>query len=276
MGNFIKEKSFKRFFHSDDDFNIIHFGYEDFAFVAGGRNFYVQNFYTWHFVISGRGRLEMGKRSYDISEGDSFFIPPDTPMRYFPDSDDPWEYVWFGFKGNAAAQYGEQLHFSIDDAVHACRHFGRVKQILGRTIDDLRSENHGYYKVLSAFYELMDLSTFEYRPRTPIQAVRELIDESYTVTDLNVERLCRDAGFSHAQMLRLFKREYGKTLQRYIIEKRLTLACELLENSDISVRSVAFSCGFSDEIHFMKTFKKHYGLTATEYRKKAFFMSSGQ
>jgi transcriptional regulator GlxA family with amidase domain len=166
-----------------------------------------------------------------------------------------------------AAQYGERLRFSTDEPVHVCRHFGRAKQILLRTIDDLRSENHGYYKVLSSFYELLDLATFENRPRTPIQTVRELIDESYTVSDLNVERLCRDAGFSHAQMLRLFKREYGKTIQRYIIEKRLSLACELLANSDISVRSVAFSCGFSDEIHFMKTFKNHYGLTATEYRK---------
>ena len=271
MGNFIKDNSFKRFFYShsgsEDDFGIIHFGYEDFLFVASASLFYVQNFYTWHFVISGKGKLEINGKTYALSEGDCFFVPPDIPMRYFPDKDDPWEYVWFGFKGGPAAEYGRQLHFSADNAAHHCRHFGRVKQILGRTIDELQSEKHGYYKVMSAFYELMDVSTFEYRPKTPIQTVRELIDESYTVTDFNVEKLCRDAGFSHAQILRLFKKEYGTTVQSYIIEKRLALACELLANSDISVRSVAFSCGFADEIHFMKSFKRRYGMTATEYRK---------
>ena len=50
--------------------------------------------------------------------------------------------------------------------------------------------------------------------------------------------------------------------------KRIELACELLENSDLSVRSVAHSCGFSDEIHFMKTFKSRTGMTAAEYRRK--------
>lgn len=267
MGNFINEPSFSRFFRPDDDFGIINFGYDDFSFVRAAHSFRVQNFYTWHFVISGKGRLEIGGGTYELSEGDSFFIPPDTPMRYFPDTDDPWEYVWFAFRGKAASLYGEQLSFSVNAPTRECKHFGRTKQILKRTIEDVRRENHGYYRVMSAFYELMDLSTLERRPRTPIQTVKEFIDESYTIPDFSIEDLCRDAGFSHAQLLRLFKKEYSKTVQRYVIEKRLALACELLENSDISVRSVALSCGFSDEIHFMKSFKKHYGLTAGEYRK---------
>ena len=83
-------------------------------------------------------------------------------------------------------------------------------------------------------------------------------DEPITVPIKNGEKL-----------LRLFKEEYGRTVRRYLIEKRLAYACELLENSDMPVCSVALSCGFSDEIHFMKSFKKQYGMTATEYRKSA-------
>lgn len=267
MGNFIKDTSFKRLFHSNEDFGVIHFGYDDFTYVAETRLFRMQNFYTWHFIISGKGQLEIGGKCYKLSEGGSFFIPPDTEMRYFPDKDDPWEYVWFSLKGQAAAEYGKLLGFSESKPIRELRHFNKVKQILSRTIEDLKNENHGYYKLLSSFYELIDITTFESLPRTPIQAVRELIDETYTLTDFSVERLCRDVGFSHAQLLRLFKKKYGKTVRRYIIEKRLSLACEMLENSDISIRSVALSCGFSDEIHFMKSFKKSYGITATEYRK---------
>lgn len=267
MGNFIADGSFRRFFHPDGDFGISNFGCDDFSFVAEERSLRVQNYYTWHFVISGKGSLEIGGRAYELSEGDSFFIPPNEPMRYFPDALDPWTYVWFAFRGGAAAKYGEQLLFSLDEPVRPCRHFGRTKQILWRTIEDIRNESHGYYRVMSAFYEIMDLSAQERRPRTPIQSVRELIDESFAVPDFSVERLCREAGFSHAQLLRLFKAEYGKTVQSYVIEKRLSFACELLENSDIPIRAVAHSCGFSDEIHFMKSFKMRYGSTATEYRK---------
>ena len=269
MGNFINDQSFSRFFRPDDDFGIINIGYDDFSFVKAAHSFRVQNFYTWHFVISGKGRLEIGGKVYTLSECDSFFIPPDTPMRYFPDPDDPWEYVWFAFRGQSASLYGEQLLFSVDSPVQKCRHFSRTKQVLKRMIEDMKSEAYGYYRVMSAFYELMDISTLNKRPRTPIQSVREFIDESYTIPDFSIENLCHEVGFSHAQLLRLFKAEYGKTVQRYVIEKRLSLASELLENSDISIRSVALSCGFSDEIHFMKSFKAHYGVTASEYRKNA-------
>lgn len=267
MGNFILAPSFKRYFHSNDDFVVINMGYDDFAHVKPAHTFYVQNFYTWHFVISGSGRLELGGRVYELSGGDSFFIPPDVKMRYFPNPEDPWEYVWFALRGNAAAQYGEQLGFSIENAAHPCRQFGRTKSILKRTIDRLETGECGYFGVLSAFYELMDLSTAERRPRTEIEAVRELVDKSFAVIDFSIAQLCLDVGFSHPQLLRLFKREYGKTLKQYVIEKRIELACELLEGSDLSVLSVAVSCGFSDEIHFMKTFKSRIGMTAAEYRK---------
>ena len=269
MGNFINDRNFTRFFHHKDDFGIINIGYDDFSFVKAAHSFRVQNFYTWHFVISGKGQLEIGGRTYRLSEGDSFFIPPDTSMRYFPAEDDPWEYVWFAFRGQAAPRYGEQLLFSVDSPVQPCRHFGQIKRILKRMIEDMRGEEHGHYRAMSAFYELMDVSTIQKHPRTPIQSVRRFIDESYTIPDFSIEHLCQEVGFSHAQLLRLFKAEYGKTVQRYVIEKRLSLACELLENSDISVRSVALSCGFSDEIHFMKSFKRSYGMTAGEYRKNA-------
>ena len=266
MGIFIQDTSFIRLFRSNDDFAIINIGYDDFTFVKAAHSFYEQSFYTWHFIISGHGHLEIGGRSYDLSGGDSFFIPPDTKMRYFPDPNDPWEYVWFAMKGNAAQRYGEQLGFSVDYPTNTCRNFERKKNIIKRTIDGLKEGSLGYFGVLSAFYSLMELSVSPYRTQKEIQAIREIIDENYTITDFSIDRLCQNTGFSHSQLLRLFKNEYGKTLRRYVIDKRLSLACELLENSDLSVRSIAFSCGFSDDIHFMKTFKEHFGVTATEYR----------
>ena len=269
MGNFIDEKSFVRFFNPDDDFGISSFGYDNFLYVTAAHSFRVQNFYTWHFVISGKGHLEIGGKAYELSEGDCFFIPPDTPMRYFPAPQDPWEYAWFSMRGNAAARYGEQLSFSIESPIRPCKHFARAKQILKRTLEDMRTEEHGYYRVVSAFYELMDISTSKRSSKIPIEEVREFIDANCMVPDFSIENLCRDVGFSHAHLLRLFKAAYGKTVKHYVIEKRLAFACELLENSNISVSSVALSCGFSDELHFMKSFKRQYGMTASEYRKGA-------
>ena len=119
----------------------------------------------------------------------------------------------------------------------------------------------------------MDIFVSDRRPRTAISAVRELIDESFAVTDFKIEKLCLDSGFSHSQLLRLFKNEYGRTIRDYLIDKRLERARTLLETTELSVYSIAVSSGFSDEVHFMKSFKRHFGVTASEYRRGCAKMS---
>ena len=94
-----------------------------------------------------------------------------------------------------------------------------------------------------------------------------MIDGSFTLPSFSIDQLCRDAGISHAQLLRRFKKAYGTTVIAYVVRKRIEHACELLEATDLPVYSVAFSCGFADEIHFMKTFKAQTGLSATAYRR---------
>ena len=61
----------------------------------------------------------------------------------------------------------------------------------------------------------------------------------------------------------------GTTISRYILNKRLALCREALENSalsDYSITQLAFSYGFNDAAHFSHKFKEHYGFSPKEYR----------
>ena len=267
MGIFIKPAAFSRYYYSNQEFSIINVGYDDFSVVKPITEFRTQNFYTWHFVISGSGTLEIYGNKYNIKNGEMFFIPPDTPMRYYPQKSDPWEYVWFSFKGDLIEHYSELVGFSSQNPICKSRNFEVIKSLLKKLLDLLINNEGGYFSSLSVFYEIMDISTT--RPElTEIQQVKRLLDENFATPSFCVEKTCHDVGISHAHLLRLFKDAYGVTLIKYITNKRIELACELLRTTNLSVRSVAYSCGFSDEIHFMKTFKKTIGLSALQYRCK--------
>ena len=61
----------------------------------------------------------------------------------------------------------------------------------------------------------------------------------------------------------------GTTISRYILNKRLELCREALENralSDYSITQLAFSYGFNDAAHFSRKFKERYGISPKEYR----------
>ena len=57
------------------------------------------------------------------------------------------------------------------------------------------------------------------------------------------------------------------TAKRYLIDRRMEYAKQLLKTTDLNLDAVSLSSGYSDKAHFMKEFKRIYGITAGEYRK---------
>ena len=117
MDAFFERPQYIRHFPSGEDSLIKTIGYDNFNTVKPLRVFRMQSFYTWHFVLSGVGYLEMSGCRFRIGKGQMFFIPPGEKMCYYPDDDEPWEYVWFSLTGDSALQYGKNVGFSIREPV---------------------------------------------------------------------------------------------------------------------------------------------------------------
>ena len=82
--------------------------------------------------------------------------------------------------------------------------------------------------------------------------------------DFNFEGFYKRAVFE----IREFKKEYGTTIIRYVLAKKITHAKELLRYSNSSIEEIARLCGMDDASYFNKVFKKMEGCTASEYRKQ--------
>ena len=72
---------------------------------------------------------------------------------------------------------------------------------------------------------------------------------------------------SQGYFTRAFKDEVGVSPMNYLMNVRITKACELLRNDDIKVSAIATAVGFSSAQRFNVAFKKHTGLTPVEYRR---------
>ena len=65
-----------------------------------------------------------------------------------------------------------------------------------------------------------------------------------------------------------FNKETSKTCMAYLEEIRVTAAQKLLQYNDMTISEVGIFCGYPDQNYFSKVFKKHTGMTATEYQKQ--------
>lgn len=76
------------------------------------------------------------------------------------------------------------------------------------------------------------------------------------------------AGYSRYHFVRLFRAVYGQTPGQYLTHRRIERAGELLRTADLSVTEICTLVGFTSLGSFSSSFKKHTGLTPSEYRAR--------
>jgi AraC family transcriptional regulator len=85
---------------------------------------------------------------------------------------------------------------------------------------------------------------------------------------MNLDTVASVSGFSPFHFHRIFKAMTGETPQSYINRLRLEKAANLLVKSPVArITEIAFKCGFSSSAVFARSFKKYYGISASDYAK---------
>ena len=101
-----------------------------------------------------------------------------------------------------------------------------------------------------------------------MERIMKCINENLQDPDFNVERLTEKVGISRAQLHRKMKEITGISAGDFIRNLRLEQAARLIKEKKINVTQVAYAVGFNNQTHFSTIFKKHFGMTPTEYSEQ--------
>ena len=96
----------------------------------------------------------------------------------------------------------------------------------------------------------------------------DYVNENITNQNLCLTTAADYLGTSIYVVSRLFKETTGKGFKEYVTDKRLELAREQLETTNMNVSEIAAVAGFENAVYFSNIFKSKYGLAPTLYRKK--------
>lgn len=103
--------------------------------------------------------------------------------------------------------------------------------------------------------------------RHAAERIRECLDGHRDGT-LSLDEVARVVGLSRFQVVRAFTARYGLAPHAYQICRKISEARGLLRSGH-SVADVAMTCGFADQSHFGRHFKRVAGLTPGEYARAA-------
>ena len=89
---------------------------------------------------------------------------------------------------------------------------------------------------------------------------------------LSAENLGKVFNLSPGYIGSFFKRNFQEPLRQYIARTRIRKVEDLLMNSRMTVKEIAYELGYSDSSHLVKSFRKIYGVSPAEYKKFKFRM----
>ncbi|MBA3845401.1 MAG: AraC family transcriptional regulator [Planctomycetes bacterium] len=99
----------------------------------------------------------------------------------------------------------------------------------------------------------------------PIREAQQWIDQHW-LEPLAIAAIARRAGLQAAHFSRRFAAVVGASPARYLRDRRLAHACELLRSSDVPIAVVAREAGFRDAFYFSRVFQAEHGVSPRQFR----------
>lgn len=118
------------------------------------------------------------------------------------------------------------------------------------------------------YYDLMEYAeTRKGQYANPIvQYCQQAIEENFSDSNFNISNLADTLHLSLSYLSTVFKNATGQNISSYLAAQRLRHSQTLLRDASIPIREVCFLCGYDDPHYFTKLFKKHMGMTPSEFR----------
>lgn len=178
-----------------------------------------------------------------------------------------------GFNGACANKLVLQLPFREDMPTHHCKNAERVKKALFNIFlsrgPEPRNETlmvgYLYLFIAELMQEAMDLEPHASNSSSQyvINAIK-YIQFNYS-HDISIDDIAKAVGVSRSHLYRVFMSNVGQSPIDYLTSYRISEACFLLKNSQLSIAEIAVSVGFFDQFYFSRVFKKSKGVPPSKY-----------
>ncbi len=247
----------------------------------GGSNFQKEvsrpDGYQWHqilFCTLGTGVMECNHTTHQINPGEYIFLPKNLPHRYYPVSE-KWGVSWLAFEGYHCDEILAKLKMT-DFFITALPPSAMLEKNFEKMIHSQETDflycDHVcsglLYDYLLEFHRYTNSSADSERSRliSLLLPALQYMHSNYKENTSMVE-LSNLIGISPEHFSRIFKKALNTTPTNFLTAIRINEAKRILSQTDTSIATIAQETGFNDAGYFCTVFKKHEGVSPSEYRE---------
>ncbi len=221
--------------------------------------------------VSGKAVYRFDNRTYRLERGKILFAGSGFPIDKEVKGDQDWQYFLIHYKPSRKDSMLYTEHFELEvckkRALMIVNEAEKLERLLEEktSLSQLKSKN-----TLSMLIEnIIDCAICFSKDDTVLKVERiiKIIQENYHLP-LSNEWLADYVSWDMKKMHYYFTKTTGTSPRRYLIHYRMSQAKFYLSDSKMTVAEIAQMVGYEDPFHFSKLFKKHQGISPSEYRRR--------
>lgn len=101
-----------------------------------------------------------------------------------------------------------------------------------------------------------------------LKSVNRVIESNWNNSSFDTNFWSRELGIGRTRLFIQLKRVTGMTPNEYVLSMKMNKSRCLLEDNNLTIAEIAYQMGFSNPAYFSKCFKKQFGITPQEYKRK--------
>lgn len=250
-------------------------GYGGFSFESASSLIHRhEDFYEFILITKGKWQHTIDNVTTTLFPGTLLLFKPGVTHLLFTDTPESTHFVFCLekhfferyirqiFPGFDLSQISRYLHRPISsEKMRYIEYLGKnlcKNPKLARTMG-----NELLLLCVSDFMYLNDASDYSVHVTDIVQKLNNHIYINTSVKDI-----CEKYPISQTVLLQQFKKTTGMTIVQYKAKQKMRYACELLSQTHLSLLEISSFLQYDSLSYFLHIFKRTYGVTPTEYRKK--------
>jgi len=225
------------------------------------------NNFVINLVFKGKGTFKCGQMSYQISEGDMFFVLKGESFSVSTlNEDEKLSYMYISFNGRRAYEYIER--FCIGEEYRVFNGYDCLIPFWKDSLDIAREDNIDLMSEAVLVYSLARITVDKKNKSDIVSRMIELTNEYFTDSKFSVSVLADELGYDKKYLSSVFKRKKGITYTNYLKSLRIRRAVFYMEEGVNSVKSAALLSGYNDPLYFSKVFTAEMGISPKDFIKE--------
>lgn len=230
----------------------------------------------YQLVVLHRGELDLrlNDKRIQIAAPQSILLSPGHREHFIFSREHETHHSWCSIDAKAVPEKLRRLFQSsckpalVDSHTDLLMELGKTLSFAGQP--DLDIENSFYLNLglalLTGHALSLEANIPAARPgEQTLSRAKQFVLKEFG-RSLSLNDLATAANVSKPQLFKLFRDFMGASPMEYLYKQRLCAAAEKLVHTGLSIKEIAQGCGFANEFHFSRKFKKAYGKSPHAWR----------